>query len=159
MGAERFLPRRQGHRPTTTDTIPHTQVDQIAPPEFQEALWRRMAALDGVETGPSKISAPGARAIFAAEGHDHASCDACMIGRESAHIHPPSVGSLHLTLPDGIRQEAMDKGWAEPHPLALSGRIPKTVVMVFGPRNAEELDAVWSLVAGSHAFALRTGAA
>jgi hypothetical protein len=47
---------------------------------------------------------------------------------------------------------ALEAGWAEPHPLA-GGFTPSGTVMVYGPRNAEELEVVWNLVQQSHRFA------
>jgi hypothetical protein len=38
------LPTRSGDRPTTGPEIPHEQLDQTAPVELQEGLWRRMLA-------------------------------------------------------------------------------------------------------------------
>ena len=49
------------------------------------------------------------------------------------------------------------KGWGEPHPLVLSGRLPETTVMVFGPRDTAEVEIVLGLVGVSHQFALGKG--
>ena len=54
---------------------------------------------------------------------------------------------------EALGQIAIDKGWAENHPLASRGIIPKNVVMVYGPRNEDELEVVKALIAASHAFA------
>ena len=45
------LSGRSGERPRTGPEIPHQQLDQIAPAELQQELWRRMAALAG---GPDR---------------------------------------------------------------------------------------------------------
>ena len=79
--------------------------------------------------------------------------EAFMIGREFCHIHPPSDGSLHLNLPLDVGQAAIEAGWAENHPLAVRGYIPQNVVMVYGPRDRDELEVVTWLIAQSHAFA------
>ncbi|GAA3689446.1 hypothetical protein GCM10022224_063630 [Nonomuraea antimicrobica] len=47
----------------------------------------------------------------------------------------------------------METGWAEPHPLVHEGRCPPTLVMLYGPRDEDELAVVWELVRRSHAFA------
>jgi hypothetical protein len=39
-------------------------------------------------------------------------------------------------------QEVLAKGWGEPHP--VSG-----TMMIWGPRNEEELDIIWNLVRAS----------
>lgn len=147
------LPARSGHRPATTTTNPHRQLDQNAPTPLQEALWARMAALPGVLTGPSLVSVLGARALFAGDGIAASDCNCVMKGSEFAHLHPPGDGSLHVALPEAARTEALAKGWAEPHPLAALGVVPKSIVMLFGPRDEDELDIVWSLVCASYAYA------
>ena len=153
--ASQGLPMRNGPKPKTSfPGIPHTQLDQLAPHGLQEALWGRMSSLAGIETGQSLISVPGARATFLREGCAGHAQGGCMIGREFAHIHPPHDGSLHVTLPDEIRADAIAKGWAEPHPLAGTDKAPDTVVMLYGPRDTEEFEVIWSLVQASHRFAL-----
>jgi phospholipase/carboxylesterase len=79
-----------------------------------------------------------------------------MIGREFAHIHPLPEGSMHLALPPHLVEDAIAKGWAEQHPVARMGMIPRTIVMLYGPRDGEELEIVWSLVQASHEFARAT---
>lgn len=150
------LPSRSGAKPRTTDTNPHSQLDQNAPQRFQEALWGRMAALADVETGQSLVSVPGARAIFAKGDHAPGCADCFMEGGEFAHIHPVSDGSLHIALPEAIAAQACGQGWAELHPLAASGRVPRSIVMVYGPRDEDELEVIWNLIRISHGYA--TGA-
>lgn len=41
----------------------------------------------------------------------------------------------------------------ERHPLAASGVIPDTVVMVYGPRDEREIEIVWSILLTSYGFA------
>ncbi|MBD1549203.1 luciferase family protein [Roseibium aggregatum] len=148
------LPKRSGPKPNTSDCLPHSQLNQNAPVDMQETLWDRMSRMASVETGQSDVSVPGARAVFVLDSKRFGPSCACMTGNEFAHIHPHNDGSLHLTLPEAVRCDAIEKGWAEPHPLAgRDKRAPETVVMVFGPRDRDELETVWCLVKTSHAFA------
>ncbi|MEM9651188.1 MAG: luciferase family protein [Actinomycetota bacterium] len=149
------LPLRAGPRPTTTPTNPHTQLDQNAPPDLQQELADFMFGLACVDEGPSQISVPGARAMLLRQGCSAGPPEAFMIDREFCHLHPPSDGSLHLNLPEETGRIAIERGWAEHHPLARRGIIPTTVVMVYGPRDRAELDVVKLLVAASHGFAHR----
>ncbi|MEO0606286.1 MAG: luciferase family protein [Myxococcota bacterium] len=147
------LPTRVGPRPRTTPTNPHTQLDQIAPEPLQQQVAEFMFGRSCVQEVPSRISVPGARAMWL-DHQCHAGPDeAFMVGREFCHLHPPSDGSLHVNLPLDVARAAIDKGWAENHPIALRGLIPMNVVMVYGPRNPEEVEVVKWLVAQSHAFA------
>jgi hypothetical protein len=110
-----FLERsRGGPRPLTTSTNPHTQLDQNAPRELQERIFEVGRGLAGVVVGRSKVSVPGARA-FHLPSVDRASRGAFMIDRELAHLHPPSDGSLHMTLPPEIVDAVCANGWAERH--------------------------------------------
>jgi phospholipase/carboxylesterase len=109
-----------------------------------------MAALPGVQTGHSHIAPPGSRALRLRDGG--LGVAAFMVGREFAHLHPAYDGSLHMTLDPAQHAEALAAGWAERHPLA--GRFaPSTTVMVYGPRDAAELETVMQLVERSMAYA------
>ncbi|MEM9614703.1 MAG: luciferase family protein [Actinomycetota bacterium] len=147
------LPDRAGPRPATTPTNPHTQLDQIAPEELQLQVADFMFGLSCVDEFPSQISVPGARAMWLNDACPAGPPEAFMIGREFCHIHPVSDGSLHLNLPVELGQQAIERGWAENHPMARRGIIPPTVLMVYGPRDGEELEVVKALVAASHRFA------
>jgi hypothetical protein len=145
------LPQRPGPQPATTrpsqtHRSPHTQISQNAPAEMQEKLFLRAASLAGVSVGDSLVSVPGARAFHLDPALARGPAEAFQRDREFAHLHPAHDGSLHMTLPPDIYQEVLAKGWGEPHP--VSGTL-----MIWGPRNAEELDIVWRLVCESYAYA------
>jgi phospholipase/carboxylesterase len=142
--------KRRGPRPRTTPTNPHTQLDQNAPVELQEALFARASALAGVVVGESHVSVPGARA-FHLPGCRAPAPAGFMLEREFAHLHPARDGSLHLSLPPAIVDAVIDNGWAERHPLAGKHGLPNNIVMVYGPRDAAELQVVDALVRASHA--------
>jgi catechol 2,3-dioxygenase-like lactoylglutathione lyase family enzyme len=130
------------------------QVDQQPTDEgMRRRLAERIFALPGVSESPSGISVPGARALLldraAAGGPD----EAFFIGGEFAHLHPDDDQSLHVCLAPDFAAAACVAGWAEPHPLVVTGELPPTHVMVYAPRNEHELDVVASLVEASHDFA------
>jgi hypothetical protein len=147
------LPKRSGPPPRTTPTNPHTQLDQNPEREVVEELARRVFALPGVEERPSAISVPGARALWLREDVPAGPPEAFMIGREFAHIHPMPDGSLHAALPPEVTQKAIRKGWAEQHPVARMGYIPQNVVMIYAPRDAEEIEVVAGLVREAYRYA------
>ncbi|HZD74280.1 MAG TPA: VOC family protein [Actinomycetota bacterium] len=148
------LPSRRGPRPATAGSLPHRQLDQQpTDAAVRDALTERTRQLPGVHQAPSVVSVPGARALVL--GHDErvGPPSAFFGDREFAHLHPPPDFSLHLTLPEGLAAAAVAAGWAEPHYLVATGELPATVVMVYAPRDRDELDVVWTLVRASHAFA------
>jgi phospholipase/carboxylesterase len=146
------LPQRRGEGPDTNPRMPHQQMSQNAPAELQEALFERASTLPGVVVGRSHVSVPGARA-FHLDNANAAGQDAFMVGTEFAHLHPHEDGSLHLILPEPLARQVIERGWGEFHPLVQQGVMPPTNLMVFGPRDAEELEIVWSIVEASYANA------
>ena len=134
------LPARAGDRPRTTPTNPHTQLDQQPADAY-------------VVEAPSGISVPGARALVLAPGEPSGPPEAFLVGREFAHLHPAPDHSLHAMLPLDVAEAAVAAGWAEPHPVALRGLIPRNAVMLYAPRDEAELAIVERLVRASHAFA------
>lgn len=145
--------RREGPRPSTTPTNPHTQVTQNAPRFLQERVFTFASSLQDVVVGPSAVSVPGARAFHLP------SCDGAhgrtsfLVEHEFAHIHPPNDGSLHATLPPDLVDAVIANGWAERHPLAGKYGLPGNIVMVFGPRDEPEVEIVNDLVYASWAYA------
>jgi phospholipase/carboxylesterase len=148
------LPARAGARPRVSWTIPQQQESDTSPTEIQEQLFARIAGLPGVSTRQSAISVPGARG-FMVQREDSGPLDAFLVPRagEFAHLHPAYDGSLHVALPPALAADAVAKGWAVAHPLA-GVRLTPGMVMVYGPRDAAELDSVAAIVAASHAYAV-----
>ena len=93
--------------------------------------------------------------MWLTEKSEHSCTEAFMAGNEFAHIHPPYDGSMHMLLPLEQVQELLSKGWGEMHPVAIdgSGRAPMTAVMVFAPRDDNEIDIALELIGISHQFA------
>ena len=147
------LPAREGQRPAVSSGIPQEQRSDAAPVELQEEVFRRVAALPGVSTRQSAISVPGARGFMLAPPR-LGPLDAFIVpsAGEFAHVHPGYDGSLHLTLPPALAADVVAKGWGVAHPLA-GVRLAPGMVMLFGPRDAAELDTVVGVVTTSHAWA------
>jgi phospholipase/carboxylesterase len=148
------LPERGGEPPEVSVTTPQQQQSQNAPAELQEALFDRIVQLDGVATAPSAVSVPGARAFILGCGSTRGPLEAFIVPDlgEFAHLHPGYDGSLHLALPLSLAHDALAKGWGVAHPLA-GLRLTPGMVMIFGPRDATELEIVTSIVRASHAYA------
>lgn len=156
-GARHPLPRRRGPRPSTTPTNPHTQLDQQPPgTEQRDQLAAALLALPGVVERPSRISVPGARALWLEEGAGGPP-EAFMVGAEFAHLHPGDDQSLHAMLPPALAEDAIDAGWAERHPVAARGLIPLNAVMLYAPRDDGERQVVEGMVRACHRFARGDG--
>ncbi|WP_328400780.1 luciferase domain-containing protein [Nocardia sp. NBC_00403] len=147
------LPTRSGNPPLTRAHNPHQQLDQTAPTILQETLWARMATLDGVIVGRSSVSLADTRALHLRPADAGGPAEAFLAGTEFAHLHGSADGSLHMCLPTEVVAEAITRGWAELHPMARQRFLPATVVMVYGPRDTDELKITWRLVRASYQFA------
>ena len=106
-----------------------------------------------IKNEDSGISVPGSRALVLQEGVPGNEA-AFMIGREFSHIHPkPDNGSMHLVLASDDVDTIKNTGWGEDHYLVTQGQWPKGLVMIFSPRDEEELTVVKKIVARSYEFA------
>ncbi len=141
------LPKRNGPRPLTHKGMPHTQIGVQPAPDVNAELFQRAFALPDVTNQPTVISVPGARALWLDESLPLA--HPIPVGREFAHIHPD--GSLHAGLSPERAREAIEAGWAEPHPMALyMGN--EGGVMLYTPRTMEELEVIFQLIVDSYNF-------
>jgi hypothetical protein len=116
-------------------------------------LVQRCRRIEDTREWESRLGSPRTLALCL---RDHAAGgppDAFIDDSEFCHLHPSPAGCLHLTLPQPLRSQAIDAGWAEPHPIAVSGSISASLVMVYAPRNESELDVVVWLVKASARFA------
>ncbi|MBX7481709.1 luciferase family protein [Qipengyuania qiaonensis] len=148
-----LLEKRAGPRPRTTQTNPHSQIDQLPRPLLSHDLIERLAALPGISLGPSGRAPYGTIGLYLSEDDARGPERAFLLPREFAHLHPEPDGSLHLPLPEPVRSRAIAAGWAEPHPLAGQPSVSPDIVMVYAPRDAEEIEIVATLVASAWAYA------
>lgn len=153
------LPRRAGGRPTTTSHIPHTQIDQQPPDSrYLTEVLTAASTWPRVRLGASGISVEGARALLLVDDVPVGPAEAFMVGREFAHGHAQGDHSLHLTLPLEVVDEVEAAGWAEPHFLVQTGHLPRTHVMVYAPREREEVMVALDIVRESYKFATSANA-
>jgi hypothetical protein len=152
-----IFPIRRGTRPATTDNEPHEQLDQLGPEELYHELKQRCFALPGVTEMDSLISFPESRALILDKDGAVGPPEAWVWSEndlyEFAHIHPFPDSSMHLNLPLEVAVVAISGGWAEPHALIWQGFTPAQSVMVYSPRDEQDLESVWSLVEESFNFA------
>lgn len=148
------LTPRRGERPKTRPVNPHSQLDQNPSREMHARMAARMFPMDGVVEQGSMVSVPGARALVVPPGKPAGPRDAFLVEREFAHLHPASDGSLHVAVPPAEVEAVIAAGWGEVHPMARRGMIPPNVLMVFAPRDEQEIELVMRIVEASRARAL-----
>jgi phospholipase/carboxylesterase len=148
------LPRRAGPAPQVSSQIPQQQLDQTAPAELQERIFEHASGLPSVSSQASAISVPGARAFVLDDAAAAGGAESFIVqsAGEFAHLHPAYDGSLHVTLPQAYAADVIAKGWGVTHPLA-GVRLAPGMVMVFGPRDEQELGTVTAILDAAYAFA------
>lgn len=147
------LPPRLGPRPRTTAINPHSQLDQQPPRLVIDALIARLSAMPGVAVGPSLRAPFGTVGFHLPRAAARGPAAAFLIMQEFAHVHAAPDGSLHLTLPPGLREAVIAAGWAEPHPLAGHPTVSPQTVMVYAPRDVVETGLVTELVEAARRYA------
>ncbi|MGH2381971.1 MAG: luciferase family protein [Candidatus Limnocylindria bacterium] len=146
------LPQRSGSKPRTTSWAPHIQLDQVPLADMSAALATRVFALPDIEERAGTVAHPAERAIWLRDDVPMATEDAFLGNREIGHFHPWD-GSLHIVLPPDLAEAAVAAGWAEVHPVALAGQAPTNRVMLFGPRDEDEVDVLFGLIAAAARYA------
>lgn len=148
------LATRPGPRPEATPHTPHKQLDQQpADARFCDTIIDAGLTWSHVEQGTSGISVEGARALMLNANGPFGPEESYLIGREFAHVHTGGDFSLHATLPTALATAAISAGWAEQHVLVPSGQVPRTVVMLYAPRDDEETAVILGFVRASYEFA------
>lgn len=154
LGTLKAISDRPGEKPTATFEIPHQQLDQPAPIAVQEELIDAIAALPGVLLWDSPNSLPGAIGWVLGESLDVDENGDLIAGSEFGHQHR-EVGSMHLSLPAVASQIVREKGWAVLHPFSavILGSREVDFLLVYAPRDTEDLQTIWLIVQAAYAFA------
>ena len=110
-------------------------------------------SLSGVVEGHSAVSAASSRAVFLEDLPVPRSPETSLAPAterlEPVHLHGVLDTSLHLCLPAARALEVCGLGWGEPHRYSDHD----TEIMVYGPRDRDELFTVIEIVRESLAFA------
>lgn len=148
------LPQREGKRPLTTKTLPHRQISDTIRPDLYKKLTEMVFSLPLVKEEMSLLSSQESKALWIDEHIKSARREILFEGLEFAHIHSPQEGSLHLILPNSWAKEVVEKGWGELHPLYEIGFYSHPFVLIYAPRNVDELLIVYEIVLISYLYAI-----
>ena len=146
-------PLRLGPRPQSCRALPHMQLDQWPPPTVADELFEKCLSFPHIRLKESRMAAPECHALSLPDEYAAGPSGAFIVDHEFCHLHPLPDGSIHLTLPREIRDCAFARGWAEPHLASRAGILADTLVMVYAPRDFEELAVVVALIRQSYEFA------
>lgn len=148
----RIFPERPGPEPTVTTVEPQEQLDQLGPAEVWDELLRRANGLPGVSEHDSVISVKGARAFWLDPEMIKGPKDSLIMETEFAHIHPRPDSSWHLQLPYELAVLAVSAGWGRIHTVVWLGDAPANSMLLYSPRNEQEMEVVWSLVEEAYRY-------
>ncbi|KAL3470608.1 hypothetical protein BJX99DRAFT_264079 [Aspergillus californicus] len=160
------LPQRTGPRPIVVGIAPQRQLSQKASPAVYDALAseiRRFAHThpNTLYTSTSCFEKHSTGIFYhlpdpipqqhqKKRPHNHRiTCNG-----EVCHSHP-SDGSLHLTLHPADVKLVLERGWGQRHPLArddwwwVTRIVPSGFVMIYAPRNEEEIKVVGEIIRGA----------
>ena len=141
------LPKRQSPRPIVRGIAPHRQTSQMCRPEVFSILSRRIVALASHPQNRLRLGT----SCFEKHGTGLFSVSPIRqtCGGEVCHTHA-SDGSMHMTLHPSDAAVVLSYGWGERHPLArggwLSRFVPLTFVMVYAPRDENEVETVMNII-------------
>jgi hypothetical protein len=132
--------------------LPHVQLDQLPPAETMDDLLARCLSIPCVRSKQSRMASPQSHALYLSDACAAGPPEAFIDDHEFCHLHPLPEGSIHLTLPKVLRDDAIRLGWGERHPIAEAG-ILTTLLTVYAPRDPREVDIVLDLIVKSCLFA------
>ena len=148
------LPTREGERPKTIIGPLHVQCNGHGDRRYLDQLlndvlsWRY---IEPVSTATNHLDTVPIRLQELAATDDSA---AFINDTEFARVLLASP-TIIVALPLVRAHWAIVKGWAEPHYLQSFGLMPAGTVIVYTPRNREELEVCYSLLFESYYFACK----
>jgi len=152
-----FLAQREGTKPKTIYSVPHAQVDQESSEEMFERLRAWIFSLPHIEYAPSTGSFPSA--FGAMIKRNFKGKTNTISGREWTHIHVETgYGSMHALMTGANAYEVVQKGWGEYHPLNRNAKPNQreAVVMIYSPRDVQDLEEIKKILASSYEHVLGT---
>jgi hypothetical protein len=132
--------------------LPHCQLSERSPGTVFEDLAKLAIELPNVGGRESRLAASNTCALTIPDALADGPKDAFIDDHEFCHIH--DGGYVHLSLPREVRERVVELGWGESHPSAQAGFVPEGWMMLYAPRNEEELSVVMKIVAVSQNFAM-----
>ena len=146
------LPKRQGNTPEIGQVPPQLQFSDKSPREIYQKFHDWMfSTFPKVRKEPTRISVPTSIAMWLDENEEVAHEDAFMPpqgGREFTHLHLD--GSIHSVVSVELEDEIIAKHWGVRHMYYEQG---VKEVLIYAPRNEEELEILKSIVIKSYEYA------
>ncbi|EGN98947.1 hypothetical protein SERLA73DRAFT_181691 [Serpula lacrymans var. lacrymans S7.3] len=155
------IPERRGLRPQTGwHVFPQRQLTKFSPKSVRQPLLDIFNKLGKANPGLVEIANSrfekhhDAIVIASSRPSPHKVADHAR--REITHIHQEKDFSLHAILAPQDCKLLIERGWAERHPLANSVApslgLPKEYLLIYSPRDVEELEMVERIIVAAIGF-------
>ncbi len=153
MSEQKFhLPNRIGEAPKIGQTPPQLQFSDKSPRDIYQKFHNWMfTTFPKVRKEPTRISVSTSTAMWLDENENAGHIDAFMPpsgGREFTHIHLD--GSFHTVVGTDVENEIIAKNWGVRHMYYDRG---VKEVLVYAPRNEEEIEIAKTIVIKSYEYA------
>jgi hypothetical protein len=145
------LPNRRGKRPITIRGPLHVQCGDHGDDRELRHLVDEVIAWPHAERGPVGSSDLVSLQVCEEAATDHPAV--FITGREFGRVLF-GAPTIHLTLPLSCAHWAIIRGWAEPHFSSAFGLVPPGVMVVYTPRDEQEVAVCRSLFWVSYNFSL-----
>jgi hypothetical protein len=146
------LPRRKGLRPVTLRGPLHIQCNGHGDPQYLNALTTAALTWPYVETSQSEDDSSNTIPLRLEETAAAYNFAAFISPREFARILL-GAPTIYLALPLVCAHWAIVRGWAEPHYLCSHGLMPPGALVVYTPRDQNELSICYSLFVAAYTAA------
>jgi hypothetical protein len=146
------IPQRQGEAPQIGQVPPQLQFSDKSPRDIYKKFHDWMFnTFPKVRKESTRISVPSSIAMWLDENENVGHIDAFMPpsgGREFTHLHLD--GSIHTVVGTALEDEIINKKWGVRHMYYNRG---VKEVLVYAPRNEEELEILKTIVVKSYEYA------
>ena len=147
------LPIRKGKRPVTVRGPLHVQCSDNSDNMLLRELVEEVTGWPGIEASPLPVGGGGLVSFRIDEGLASDDLSNFINGTEFARVLF-GAPTIYLTLPLSYAHWAIVRGWAEPHFSGSFGLMPPGVMVVYTPRDENEMEVCRSLFLTSYNFAL-----
>jgi len=142
------LPKRKGERPIIAKhPVPHRQLSQSGDAATLKTLHLNFddtvtTQKDHLQYALSQFEKRN-NAVWLT--HPESGNDCTCAKGEIAHIHTID-GSMHMVLSPSDAKKVLEAGWGELHPLAGKFIPVKTYMLLYSPRNEEDLEVIQQIL-------------
>src|SRR5208337_2856288 len=147
------LPIRKGKRPVTVRGPLHVQCSDNSDNMLLRELVEEVTGWPGIEASPLPVGGGGLVSFRIDEGLASDDLSNFINGTEFARVLF-GAPTIYLTLPLSYAHWAIVRGWAEPHFSGSFGLVPPGVMVVYTPRDEQEVAVCRSLFWVSYNFSL-----